>query len=129
MGGIIHSIYVEIGAGSDTDTEELAQLSLGLRDELLELDVEAVDGVGGEPVPDGAKGHGSGAVSTLVVALSNSAVVVALSGLLRSWVSRRAGRTVTLRFGEDSIEISEASAEQQAKLIESWLDRHARGGG
>jgi hypothetical protein len=121
---MLQRLRVEIGAGPDSDFEELALLCEGLRLELLELEVEAVDATGGGPAPLGAKTSAVDTVGTLVVALSNSAVVVALVGVLRAWVRRGAGRTVMLRLGENSIEVSQASAEQQAMLIESWLDRH-----
>jgi Effector Associated Constant Component 1 len=121
---MLQRLLVEIGAGPDSDLEELAQLCDGLRLELLELEVETVNAIGGGPAPARAKSSAVDTVGTLVVALSNSAVVVALVGVLRAWVRRGAGRKVTLRLGENSIEVSQASAEQQAILIKSWLDRH-----
>ena len=96
-----------------------------LRDDLLELDLDAVDRAAYGPPPKGARGLADGSVSTLIVTLSNSAVFVALAGVLRSWVSRGKGRKVTLRLGKDMIEVSAASADDQAKLIASWLEHHA----
>lgn len=58
--------------------------------------------------------------------LSDSAVLVALAGVLRSWVSRDRGRKVTIRIGEDSLEVTRASEQEQARLIEAWLERHVR---
>jgi hypothetical protein len=121
---MLQRLLVEIGAGPDSDFEELAQLCDGLRRDLLELEVETVNAIGGGPAPARSKTSAADTVGTLVVALSNSAVVVALVGVLRAWVRRGAGRKVTLRLGENSIEISQASAEQQAMLIKSWLDLH-----
>jgi hypothetical protein len=98
---------------------------LGLRNRLLELDVETVDRVAGPPAPPGARGSADVA-ETLVVTLSNSALLVAVVRLLQSWISRGKGRRVTLRLGDDMIEVDAASAEQQARLIEIWADRHAK---
>jgi hypothetical protein len=119
-------LVMEIGAGPDADVEELVLLRDGLRDELLGLDVEVVDLIGSDSAPRGAKGKDREAVGALVIALYDSAVVVALVGVLRAWAGRSAGRRVKVHIGEDSIEISQVSAEQRAILIETWLGRHAR---
>jgi hypothetical protein len=126
MGGMRKLLLIEIGAGTDSDAEEVELLRLGLRRELLELDIDAADGIVGNAVPHGAKGHSADTAGALVVTLSNSAVIVALVSLLRSWVGRGAGRRVTIRLGEDSIDVSRTSPEQQATLIESWLAEHGR---
>jgi hypothetical protein len=125
MGGMLPSLVIEIGADPGISAEELAQLSEWLRDDLLELDLDAVDRAAHGPPPKGARGLADGSVSTLIVTLSNSAVFVALAGVLRSWVSRGKDRKVTLRLGKDMIEVSAASADDQAKLIASWLEHHA----
>jgi Effector Associated Constant Component 1 len=122
---MLPSLRVEIGGDPGMSAEELAQLSVWLRDELLKLDLDAVEEAASGPPPRGAKGSAADAVGTLIVTLSNSAVLVALAGVLRSWVSRGKGRKVTLRLGADMIEVSEASAEDQARLIASWMDHHA----
>jgi hypothetical protein len=109
----------------DTDPEAAADSVLGLRDELLELDFDTVDRAVAGPAPAGSKGL-PGDVSTLIVTLSDSAVLVALAGTLKSWVSRDRNRKVTIRIGDDSLEVTRASEQEQAQLIEAWLDRHAR---
>ena len=126
MSETLSSLRIEIGLGPDTDVEELAELSMSLRDELLELDVETADQVVGDPAPLGAKGPAGDAVGTLVVTLSNSAVLVALASVLGSWISRDRRRKITIRRGKEAIEVSGASEEEQARLIAAWLDRHAR---
>jgi Effector Associated Constant Component 1 len=125
MGAVRGSLRVEVDAGPGTSAEELAQLCGWLRDELLELDVDAVDAARGGQPPTGTKGAAESIAGTLIVTLSNSTVLVALAAVLRSWVSRGKGRKVTIRLGEDLIEVSEASAEDQARLIESWMERRA----
>jgi hypothetical protein len=117
-------LQVEIDAGADADDTELAELSAGLRTELLELDVDAVMPGPGVPPPKGAKGLDAGAAGTLLVSLSDSAVVVAFVGVLRSWVSRSQGRRVRIQAGKDVLDLTRVSAEEQAKIIASWLDRH-----
>ena len=116
----------EIGVVLDADPEEVADTVVGLRGELLELDVEAVDRAVPGPAPAGAKGLADGSAGALIVTLSDSAVLVALVGVLRSWVGRDRSRKVTIRIGGDSLEVAGVSEQEQAGLIEAWLERHAR---
>jgi Effector Associated Constant Component 1 len=125
MGGTFPGLRIEISGDLDTDADELDQSLLSLRDELLELDVDAVDRLAGSAVPPGAKGSAELA-GTLAVTLSNSAVLVALVGVLQSWIHRGRGRRVAMRLGDDIIEVGETSAEQQAELIEAWLEHHGK---
>jgi hypothetical protein len=118
-------LRVEVTVGVGGDPEVAAEAVLGLRDELAELDVAAVDQAAAGPAPAGAKGLGE-SVGALIVTLSDSAVLVALAGVLRSWVGRDRGRKVTVRIGDDSLEVTRASEQEQARLIEGWLGRHAR---
>jgi hypothetical protein len=116
---------VSIDAGQDADDEELARLSRQLRAELLDLDVERVDYAEGT-VPDGAKSGTAVSLGTLVVTLSDSAVLAAAVGVLRAWVRRGSGRKVTVTLGRDKLEIKGTLDEREAGLISKFLDQHAR---
>lgn len=117
------TLKIVIDAGPDAPAEELDQASRQLRDELLELDEVTVDHAAAVS-PSGSKGPGGVDVGTLVLTLSNSAVLVTLAGVLRSWVGRASGRKVTVRMGEDSIEIDGASREDVTALLRSWAAKH-----
>jgi Effector Associated Constant Component 1 len=124
MGRAFGVLRVEIsvlGAGPEATADSV----LALRDELLELDLDSVGQAVRGPVPPGAKGMPGGA-GPLIVTLSDSAVLVALAGMLKSWVSRDRNRKVTIRIGNDLLEVTRASGQEQARLIEAWLGRHAR---
>jgi len=119
-------LRIEIGAAQDSDAEELDRDTGELRAELLELDIDDVQSVEGEAAPAGAKGPASDAVGTLIVTLSDSAVLVALVGLLKSWVARDRRRTVMIQLGKDKIKADQVSAEEMTKIIESWMKKHGR---
>lgn len=51
----VERLTLNINAGSEVDYEKLADFTLQLRENLLELDVEAVDLVGEGKTPAGAK--------------------------------------------------------------------------
>jgi hypothetical protein len=116
---------VSIVADQDADVEELARLSRQLRDELLELDLDRVDYAAGQ-APDGAKSGTAMSVGTLILTLSDSAVLAAAVGVLRAWVRRGSGRAVTVQVGKDKLEITGKLDEREADLISKFLDQHAR---
>jgi len=82
--------------GSDVDEEELERLTLQLRDEIAELDVESVGLAAGTEAPLGAKGDPF-TVGSLVVSLASTGVFTGLFELVKAWVLRRQGRAVTLK--------------------------------
>jgi hypothetical protein len=122
MSRTLRPLSVEIEAGPGD--YERARLVLELRSEIARLGLGPVDGGHGSPASDLAKGSGL-STGMLLVGLSNSAGLVALAGVLRAWVSRAGGRKVILRMGKDRIEVTQASSEQQHKLIQAWLEEHA----
>ena len=120
------SLWVQITSGPDSDEAALNLLSHRLRRELLALDVDNVVRATDAPLPEGAKSGGATLADVLVVSISNSTVLVAMIQLLRGWIRRGNGRKVKIGIGKDNIEIDAASPEEQAKLIESWLEWHER---
>jgi hypothetical protein len=120
-------LRITVQAGPEVRAEDLDQACRSLRTELLELDLLKVDFLA-EKAARGAKGAPGIDIGTLVVTLSNSAVLVGLTAVLRSWVSRSRGRKVTMRLGqdEDTIEISGASKQDVNDVLQSWVARHER---
>jgi len=116
-------VEVGIGAGPDVDAEEMARLCRWLRDELLDLDIDRLDDVTGD-VPSGAKSGTAISLGTMIVTLSDSAVLAAVVGVLRGWVRRGADRKVTIQLGKDRLEIRGTLDEREAGLIARWLDQH-----
>jgi hypothetical protein len=117
-------LLIGIGAGDDSDAEELERITGLLRAELLVLDVDTVGRAPGEPPPEGAKGPVGGSLSTLIVTLSDSTVAASLVTLLQSWIKRKRGRSVSIQIGKDRIDVSNVPAEELTRLIETWIERH-----
>jgi Effector Associated Constant Component 1 len=126
MVGASMSLQVQIASRHDSDEEELDRVAQGLRGELLDLDVESVKRAPVAVVPDDAKGSGASVPDLLIISISNSTVLVAIMHLLQGWIARGKDRKVTVKIGKNSLEIDAASPEEQAKLIESWIDWHAK---
>lgn len=126
MDGASTSLQVQIASSHDGDEGELNELAQGLRRELLALDVESVERAPVTAVPDDAKSGGASLPDLLIVTISNSTVLVAIVHFFQGWIGRGKGRKVNIKLGKNSLEIDEASPEEQAKLIASWIDWHTR---
>jgi hypothetical protein len=112
------SVQLTLFVGSvDGDPEELDRSTRRLRTELQDLSVDSVSLETSGDLPAGAKGADPATLGTLAVSLA-PAVVPALIGLLKHWMTRKEGRTVVIRKkrGSTSTEI-----EIKAPLSESDL--------
>jgi len=122
-------LAAELDAGPEHDAEELAQLTQRLRDELLELDVDAVEPATRGAAPDGAKGLELLAVGGLVVRFAMKANVLrTVVDATVGWLGRQRARSVKLTLDGDTIELTGASSAEQERLIELWVARHADAG-
>ena len=121
-------LSVELQAESDTDAEELTQITGRLRAELLDLDVDTVrQPVLGE-APEDAKGAGLLAAGQLVVGLvATPEVLASVIGAVRSWLGRNRARSVKLTMGGDMLGVSGVSSAERDRLIDLWVGRLATG--
>jgi len=119
------SLEVQIAVGSDSDAEEVAQATLQLRRELLDLDVDSVEARGvGEP-PPGSRAVDLTALGALVVNLADSQVLAAVVTAVRSWLAGSPRRSIKLQLGDDALELTGVSSKEQRRLADEWLARHA----
>jgi hypothetical protein len=110
------------------DAERMTTLTRYLRGELAQLDVPEVGYERDGEVPEGARAIELEAVAGLLVTLGGSVESLrSVIHIVRGWVTRGEGaaRTVRLELGGDVLQISNASAADQDKLIELFVDRHA----
>jgi hypothetical protein len=122
----VDELILRVQPEADSDAEELADLAAGLHAELLNVDTASVGPVPAEAVPEGAKGLGelAGWLAARFGTLDGLRAVVAA---VRGWTSRT-GRTVEVSIGGDVLKVTAVTSEQQVKIIEAWLARHAPGG-
>jgi len=117
-------LVLQVYPAPEDDTEELAQTARWLRAELLDLDTGQVSLLPGEDVPPGAKGVAA-AAGWLLVELGPEALRTVLARVA-DWVTRN-GRVVEVSYGGDTLKLERATREQQEKIIDGWLARHAAG--
>jgi hypothetical protein len=110
------------------DEERLDTLTSFLRQELLQLDVEDVTKLSAGEPPPGARASDVTAVGGLLVGLGGAAeglgVVIST---IKAWLTRggRPHRGVRLEIGGDALELSDATAADQDRLIGLFISRHA----
>ncbi len=115
-----------LDVGEDYDAEELLELGRGLRDELLDLDIDAAAFAGLGTVPEGAKGVETLLFGTLVVRLVlNPALLRSVVETTVAWLARRQARSVKLTLDGDTLEVTGVSSNEQDLLVEQWITRHA----
>lgn len=117
-------LQLRIDVGGDADDALLDEETRALRSELLELDIDDVRRPAGGPAPDGTRAFEATVIGTLVVSAGREgigAVVRVLSG----WLRRSANRSVKLQIGDDTIELTAASVEDQERLIDAFVARHS----
>jgi hypothetical protein len=104
----------------DADDQALDDLAQTLRNQLLQLDVDAV-----EPLPDGEAPEGSKAIDLVVIGgllvRFGPDVANAVANVVKAFVKRDEGRSVTLKVGDREITVQAATAEQQDKLVDALI--------
>ena len=103
-------LRLAIGIEPDAEAAEIEEAASQLRRELLELDVEEVAVPAGEPAPPGSRGIDAAALGTLLVAAGRGAIGPIVQAV-QSWVARRATRSVKLTIEDDSLELTNVSAQ------------------
>jgi hypothetical protein len=119
-------LIVQVLPAADSDAKELAELAAGLRAELLDLDEVSVTPSAAEAPPAGAKGLGTLA-GWLVTQFGTLDGLRAAVAAVRGWAGRT-GRTVEVSIDGDVLKLTGATSQQQEKIVDAWLARHAAGG-
>jgi hypothetical protein len=118
-------LTLALNCAPDSDPVEVDDLTGQLRRRLLELDVENVEPVRSSDIPAGAKSIDAAAIGALTVTMS-PAVISAVIGLVKSWMTDRPVRTAKLTIGGDSIELTHASSADQERLVRMFLERQEK---
>jgi hypothetical protein len=106
------------------EPKQLDDLTVNL---MLDLDsVVTVSRSTSSDIPAGAKAIDAALIGHLFVVISHSgealASIVKLLSVARDWLGRQDNRTIKLELGDNKLELSGVSNEEQKKLIQAWLD-------
>ncbi len=111
-----------IDAGPDTDDEEINDLRLRLREEIAELEVDAVEDVIVPVSLEGAKGS-TALVLNAIDVQARPGIFDALLELIHSWVTRGVERRVEITFQQaDQPVIVKALASDLPVVLKAWAE-------
>jgi len=114
------SLHLQLTADADVDEDELSDLTAHLRSRLLESDVTDVSPDRTGAVPQGARAGEAIAVGALVVSLAPS-LVRSVFHTVETWMQHRPLRSVKITIDGRTIELTNASGDQQARLVEAFI--------
>jgi hypothetical protein len=118
------TLGIQVELGPDADDEEVAEATLQLRRELLDLDVDSVDlPTAGQP-PPGTRGVELAALGALLVSVTQSQLLAPMLAAVRSWLGGSPQRSIKLELEGDTLELTGISSTEQRRLVDEWLQRH-----
>ncbi|HTQ88731.1 MAG TPA: hypothetical protein VMK84_04485 [Streptosporangiaceae bacterium] len=117
---------IQVRGGPGADPEEVAEATLQLRRELLDLDVGTVEAPRAGEAPPGTRGVEVAALGGLMVSMAKPEFLGAVVAAVRSWLSRSQSRSIKLALGDDVLELTGVSSDEQRRLADEWLRRHDR---
>jgi membrane-associated two-gene conflict system component 1 (EACC1) len=121
-------LEIRLGLDDDADAAELADAASRLRRELLRLPVTDVRLASTESPPPGARGVEAVEAGALLVALAQTPSLVSSVGqAVSAWITSRHGRSAVVQLGEDRIELSGVSHDDQQRMLELFERAHGRG--
>ena len=118
------TLGIQVAVGPDDDAEQVAEATLRLRRELLDLDIDAVElPSGGEP-PPGTRAVELAALGALAVTLAKSQMLGPVVAAVRAWLAGSPQRSIKLELDGDVLELTGLSSNEQRRLTDEWLRRH-----
>lgn len=119
------ALGVQVVIGPDGDAEEIAEATLRLRRELLDLDVDSLEVPAAGKSPPGSRAVDVAALGALLVHLADPEMLAGVVAAVRSWLSGSSRRSIKLELGGDVLELTGVSSQEQRRLTDEWLARHA----
>ncbi len=125
-GRVLRELVLVVEPDQEVDPDRIDRSVRQLRNELAELDIEAVTTVAAEDAPLGAKGADPLSLGTLLITLGASGGVFAvLIETTRDWLARHAtARRISVTIDGDTIVLEKSSAQERSALIDAYIRRH-----
>jgi len=118
------TLGIQLAVGADADAEEVAEATLQLRRELLDLDVEAVEQPRAGQPPPGTRAVELAALGALAVTVTQSGLLSPVVAAVRAWLAGAPQRSIKLELDGDVLELTGLSSNEQRRLTDEWLRRH-----
>jgi hypothetical protein len=120
------TLAIHLAVGPDTAAEEVADATMRLRQELLGLDVDAMELPRAGELPLGTRTVEPAALGVLVVTVARSQLLVGVVAAVQAWLAGSQHRSIKLEPGGDVLGPARLSSGER-RLTDEWLRRHASG--
>lgn len=124
----VGSLRLELLVDPDgQDRERTAEDTVSLLEQLHQLDIDSA-----EPLTSGSPPPGTRAVdaftagSLVVMAAGSRAVLRSVLGLVQDWLARRQSGTVSIKIGDDELNLTYATQSAQKQALEAFISRHVK---
>lgn len=115
-------VLLNLNVGSELEAEEKERATRQLREELMGLDVDAIDFVRAGKAPAKAKaGDPITWGKLLLMLVPSGGVLTTIIGAIQSWLTRHNQRSISLEVNGNKIDVDDISSEDQKRLIDSWI--------
>jgi hypothetical protein len=115
---------IQVAVGPDADAEAVAEATMQLRCELLDLDVESVEVPPVSAPPPGTRAVDITALGTLLVTIAQPELLTPVVAAIQSWLISSRQRSIKLEIEGDVLELAGVSSDEQRRLADEWLRRH-----
>src|SRR4051794_34828 len=119
----VGDLQVQVLATPVDDSAAIEELTLLLREELLELDIAAAVPVETE-APENSKGLG--AAGTWLVVHLGPAALRGVVNTIAEWATRN-NKSVEISLDGDSLKLTGATRDQMDRALDAWFTRHPAG--
>jgi hypothetical protein len=108
----------------DDVTDDIETLTINLRQDLLELDIESVDIERDNEKPKESKtGEPFTWMTLLLTLIASGGVLTTLINAIQSWLTRNERRSIILEINGDKLEIQGVRSKDQRRLTDAWINR------
>ena len=113
--------------GSDLEDQELNAITLQLRRQILELDVDAVSLARSSAIPLGSKPADALSLGALVVTIASTpSLMKGVIETIQVWIRDRRVRSAAVDINGDRLELTGLTRKDQSRLVEEFVSRHAK---
>ena len=116
-------LILQVLADRDEDAEQLDDLTAMLREELLELDVAAVEPIMQDQPPEEAKGVVAALGGWLAIHLGPAGLKAIVNAVV-AWAGRNS-KTVEISLNGNTLKLTGTSADVQSRILEEYFARQS----
>jgi hypothetical protein len=116
-------LILQVLSSREEDAEQLDDLTALLREELLELDVAAVETMIQDQVPEDTKGLVAALGGWLAVHFGPAGLKAVVNAVV-AWAGRN-GKTVELTLGGNTLKVTGTSADVQSRIVDEFFARQS----